>query len=104
MLALTPAFKRNLREGKIGNDLRKILTEDQACNGIDTEVFFSDDHTVTAAAKRVCETCPVLTECLAYSLNNMVDGVWGGTDWQMRKQLRRKHNIKAKPMNTTLGR
>ena len=41
-------------------------------------------------AKRVCETCPVVAECLGYAVRfNIKDGIWGGTTGAERARVRR---------------
>ena len=47
------------------------------------------------AAKQVCVGCPVITECLADSLDNKTEfGVWGGmTERQRRALLKRRPEI-----------
>ena len=63
-----------------------------------------------AAAKTVCLTgdrgrpCPWLTECRAYSLRHLVDGVWGGTDEDERKAIRRRLGIVAEPLSFGMAR
>ncbi|MGW3917860.1 WhiB family transcriptional regulator, partial [Streptomyces sp. NPDC005070] len=44
-------------------------------------------------AKMLCIGCPVLTECLAYALDQRIEhGVWGGmTERERRALLRRRH-------------
>lgn len=43
-------------------------------------------------AKRVCDGCPVSTECLAEALDNQIEwGVWGGLTERERRALLRKH-------------
>jgi WhiB family redox-sensing transcriptional regulator len=44
-----------------------------------TKVFFSDELRDIARAKRICETCPVMAECLEGALTRHEPwGVWGG--------------------------
>ena len=47
------------------------------------------------AAKQVCKRCPVITECLADSLDNRTKyGVWGGmTERQRRALLLRRPEV-----------
>jgi WhiB family redox-sensing transcriptional regulator len=47
------------------------------------------------AAKQVCMGCPVIAECLAYSLDNQTEfGVWGGmTERQRRALLKRRPRV-----------
>lgn len=48
-------------------------------------------------AKTLCDGCPVMTQCLAYALNNGEDeGIWGGTTPKERASiLRRRNNTPA---------
>lgn len=63
------------------------------CSQTSPDAFFPDKGQPTAAAKRVCATCPVQAECLEYALaNDERFGVWGGLSERERrvlKQLRR---------------
>ena len=58
-----------------------------ACRTIPGHVFFPQEETppgsdleaATAAAKRVCEVCPVSSDCLEFALETKsIYGVWGG--------------------------
>lgn len=52
-----------------------------ACAEVDdaTRIFFSDDLGDIATAKRVCEGCPVMVECLETAIDRGEQwGVWGG--------------------------
>jgi WhiB family transcriptional regulator, redox-sensing transcriptional regulator len=62
-----------------------------ACRVEDPEIFFPEGITYLAeAAKRVCATCPVRDECLAWALaHGVTDGIWGGLDEDERRALRR---------------
>lgn len=43
------------------------------------DLFFSDELTDIAAAKRICAQCPVIAPCLEAALTNAEPcGVWGG--------------------------
>ncbi|MGW3666496.1 WhiB family transcriptional regulator [Streptomyces sp. NPDC005141] len=46
-------------------------------------------------AKILCSGCPVLTECLAYALDQRIEhGVWGGmTERERRALLRRRPTV-----------
>lgn len=66
-----------------------------ACSGYPNTLFFpmaeSPDEATIARAKAVCSTCPVIEDCLEYSLEtNQRSGIWGGTSEKERKSLRRK--------------
>lgn len=65
-----------------------------ACAGISFPLFFPTQESPAnqvARAKAVCAACPVVAECLEYSLEtNQVSGIWGGTTEEERRSLRRK--------------
>ncbi|GHD87800.1 transcriptional regulator WhiB1 [Streptomyces naganishii JCM 4654] len=66
-----------------------------ACVGEDPELFFpvgtrGPALRDTAAAKRVCARCPVITQCLSFALSSgQTSGVWGGTGEEERLALLR---------------
>jgi WhiB family redox-sensing transcriptional regulator len=54
-----------------------------ACTGVNPETFQSEHPSRIAAAKRVCVTCPILSDCLNWAIDNFEEGVWGGTtSWE----------------------
>ena len=51
-------------------------------------LFFPSDGVGVEVAKRVCEECPVKSECLEFALENRIDhGVWGGTSERQRRRI-----------------
>jgi WhiB family redox-sensing transcriptional regulator len=63
-------------------------------------MFFPPDDKPVARnfygnAKAICSTCPVISECLAYGINEAY-GVWGGTTPAERYEMR---NRKAMSLN-----
>ncbi|QHY99683.1 Transcriptional regulator WhiB1 [Streptomyces sp. S4.7] len=68
---------------------------DAACAHADPELFFPVGDSGPAAeqaerAKEVCHSCPVERQCLEWALNTgRTSGVWGGTDDEERRRLRR---------------
>lgn len=68
-------------------------SDDAACLGTDTKVFFpvgkGDDASADALyAKSLCARCPVRSKCLTHALNAREDyGVWGGLDEDERAEL-----------------
>lgn len=66
------------------------------CRDEDPELFFATAvsiHTrrVQDRAKAVCATCPVVANCLEWAMSQTsVQGIWGGTDEDQRKTLRRR--------------
>jgi WhiB family redox-sensing transcriptional regulator len=66
----------------------------QLCKSEDPELFFPEDYNHRLSvnkAKAVCQSCPLTTACLEYAMSDSsLDGVWGGTTPQDRKNLRRR--------------
>lgn len=55
------------------------------CRGVD---MFPSDGAGVAAAKRICEDCPVKQRCLDYALDNKIEfGVFGGTSERERRRI-----------------
>jgi WhiB family transcriptional regulator, redox-sensing transcriptional regulator len=51
-------------------------------------LFFPSDGVGVELAKRICEECPVRSECLEFALENRIDhGVWGGTSERQRRRI-----------------
>ena len=64
------------------------------CYGADPGIFFPPRHDPGTEAKRICQHCPVLDECLDYALQAGELGVWGGKTEAERRTLRRKQSRK----------
>lgn len=51
-------------------------------------LFFPSDGVGVEVAKRICEECPVQSQCLEYAIENRIDhGVWGGTSERQRRRI-----------------
>lgn len=62
------------------------------CAQADPDMWFPEkgDHRSARRAKEVCRRCPVRVECAEYAMAEpSLDGVWGGTTYLERRQLRR---------------
>lgn len=65
------------------------------CADLPTDLFFPDTGGQSvpdvAAAKTVCERCPVRQECLDYAVDRGERwGIWGGLTYTERRTVRRK--------------
>ncbi|BDT39633.1 WhiB family transcriptional regulator [Streptomyces antibioticus] len=66
------------------------------CKDEDPELFFPIGNTGPALlqieeAKAVCRRCPVMERCLQWALESGQEhGVWGGTDEDERRRMRRR--------------
>jgi hypothetical protein len=55
--------------------------EDAKCVNLDTNIFFDkyeEDYNLRLAVDKMCSTCPVRKECIAYAVSRQEWGVWGG--------------------------
>jgi WhiB family transcriptional regulator, redox-sensing transcriptional regulator len=74
---------------------------DARCIGEDPDLFFpigSSEPALAqiAAAKSVCRSCAVRSDCLEWSLATFQDaGVWGGLDEEERRVIRRARRREA---------
>src|SRR5690606_9161462 len=60
------------------------------------------DNDAVTAAKAVCATCPVMSECLEYALAEQVQhGIWGGTTAEERTRIRRERTGARRAAATT---
>lgn len=68
------------------------------CAGEPVRLFFTEDliggarHRIvkpTPRAQAMCDTCPVGGECLSEALLNDEQGVWGGTTYSQRKNMKK---------------
>lgn len=75
--------------------------EKSACRGMDIEIFFlpynarnEEKRALTEKAKKICQTCPVISDCLDYALDIEEEyGVYGGLSADERKVIiRRRRN------------
>ncbi|MEU5958789.1 WhiB family transcriptional regulator [Streptomyces sp. NPDC047525] len=66
-----------------------------ACAGEDPELFFPIGENSPALlqveeAKAVCRRCPLMESCLQGALERNELGVWGGTDDNERRRMKRR--------------
>ncbi len=66
----------------------------QKCLDTDPELWFPATKTDTNRAlktlKAICQSCPFHQSCLDFAVTNAVEGVWGGTDDDERRSIRRR--------------
>lgn len=62
--------------------------DDALCAQVGDEFWFPEKGGSTAPAKRVCMSCPVSAECLAYAMARQERfGIWGGYSERERRKL-----------------
>lgn len=60
------------------------------CAQTDPEAFFPDSGGSPAAAKKICEKCPVLEDCREHAISDpSLYGVWGALTDAERRRIRR---------------
>ncbi|MBA3723745.1 MAG: WhiB family transcriptional regulator [Candidatus Levybacteria bacterium] len=72
------------------------------CRGMDSSVFYSPDgergtdkQDRETQAKKICNPCPVKTECLVFAFEHEeLYGVWGGMTEDERRNLLKSGNKK----------
>ncbi len=63
-----------------------------ACRGVNQTVFFPSRGEPTEPARAICSTCPVIDDCLTWSLAQAGDyGIVAGLSGRQRRQLRAEH-------------
>ena len=80
--------------------------EHAACRDTDPSLFFPVGTTgpavaQIASAKAVCRQCDAQSACLEFALTtNQDSGIWGGTDEEERRKLRRQWLARRRRMAT----
>lgn len=85
---------------------RFVLKDNPACAETDPELFFPQEteswdgrilnkYTNLAAAKQICDSCPLKIDCLEYALKNVEVGIWGGTTEEQRGLIKRRAGIRS---------
>ena len=79
-----------------------------ACRSVGAGLFFPTGSTGASidwiqSAKAVCRSCPVQDPCLQFALEtNQEAGVWGGTDEDERRRLRKAWRAGRRPLTSAL--
>lgn len=73
------------------SDIAVQAWRDEAlCAQTDPEAFFPEKGGSTREAKRICQRCPVINECLQYALDRDERfGIFGGLSERERWRLKR---------------
>lgn len=66
------------------------------CMKASPELFFATADRLVARAKTTCGSCQFRDPCLAWALEQGMEGVWGGTDDDERAAIRKRHGIKPR--------
>ena len=63
-------------------------TDDAACRGHDTDLWFATDLAGVTAAVAICQECPVRRDCHAWAdANDEAHGIWGGWTPPQRQRI-----------------
>ncbi len=67
---------------------------DGNCRAYPPAVFFPSDGVGVDRARKICATCPVLSACLEYALEQRIDhGVWGGASERERRRILKRRRV-----------
>lgn len=82
-----------------------IFDDVPLCSEVDPELFFPQESEIAgtvyshyvnaAAAKEVCDACPLKLKCLEYAMSTNEIGIWGGTTELQRHNLKKSMRRKA---------
>ena len=73
-----------------------LIPDGGLCAETDPELFFPDKGGSTCDAKRVCQACPVRSECLEYAFaHDERWGIWGGLSVRERRKLKKRADVMA---------
>ncbi|HLS02206.1 MAG TPA: WhiB family transcriptional regulator [Beutenbergiaceae bacterium] len=79
--------------GRVSADRPYAWMDQGLCRKFPPEVFFPEKGNPgreADLAKQICQSCPVINECLEYALGNRDwFGVWGGTTGTERQAIHR---------------
>lgn len=75
-------------------DLPEAFTQ-AACKGKNPRIFDSNHPAAIAAARKVCGSCPIQSECLTWALTAGEEGFWGGHTADERKAIAGKKQLSA---------
>lgn len=95
---------RSNKVGLVSSSLQPEWMERAACRGSVAMFFPQNGGTAmadVAAARRVCTSCPVRTECLDMAIRERIhDGIWGGHTPRERRRIARDLDpfVKRKPV------
>jgi WhiB family redox-sensing transcriptional regulator len=63
--------------------------DDAACAETDGDLFFPRKGGHDSPGIRICNNCPVRTQCLDYAITTeQIKGIWGGTTPSQRRRMR----------------
>lgn len=61
------------------------------CRQTDPEIFFPATWAQSIEARRICQKCPIVFQCLEFAMQDpSLQGVWGGLTDRQRQRLRKE--------------
>lgn len=71
--------------------------------GVNPDAFYptATQHSDPAATE-LCNTCPIIDDCLQWALHHEAWGVWAGTFPEQRQAMRKRSNILLEPVPNNL--
>ena len=64
------------------------------CRNYPPNTFFPSDGVGVDRARKICNGCPVLNQCLEYALEQRIEhGVWGGCSERERRRILKRRKV-----------
>ncbi len=64
------------------------------CRNYPPATFFPSDGVGVDRARKICNGCPVLGQCLEYALDQRIEhGVWGGCSERERRRILKRRRV-----------
>jgi WhiB family transcriptional regulator, redox-sensing transcriptional regulator len=77
-----------LRTAPYDSDYATAWMAEGNCRNYAPNVFFPSDGVGVDRARKICNGCPVLDQCLEYALVERIEhGVWGGCSERERRRI-----------------
>jgi len=66
------------------------------CRNYPPATFFPSDGVGVDRARKICNGCPVLDQCLEYALDQRIEhGVWGGCSERERRRILKRRRVEV---------
>jgi WhiB family redox-sensing transcriptional regulator len=72
-----------------------VKWQQAACIGTDTESFYPSNGIPIKTVSKICQDCPILSDCAAYALEHERYGYWGGMSEYARFRARKRTRYAA---------
>lgn len=94
--ALAAEMIPGLSTAPYDSDYATAWMAEGTCRNYAPNVFFPSDGVGVDRARKICNGCPVLDQCLEYALTERIEhGVWGGCSERERRRILKRRKSDA---------